>query len=79
MLQHGQICTGYIVYNYITAILPKEQSRSQTVWNAYSPHACGAGLPQPCDTWRGVYVDKKRYVFFFFSVSGTVLRLTNQS
>ena len=57
----------------------RAQSRSQTVWNVYSPHAGGAGLPQPCGTWRSVYVDEKRYVPLFFTVSGAVLRLTNQS
>ena len=36
--------------------MPRALSRSQTVWNAYSPHACGAGLPRSCGTWRGVYV-----------------------
>ena len=77
VLQHQQICTDCtIVAAYI---MPRAQSRSQTVWNAYFPHAGGAGLPQRCGTWRRVNVDEKRYVPLFFSVSGAVLRLTNQS
>ena len=64
MLQHGQSCTDYFVYNYITAILSKEQSRSQTVWNAYSPNACGAGLPHngvECTSMR-----RDRFPFFLY-------------
>ena len=77
MLQHEQICTDCTIVAVYK--LPRAQSRSQTVWNVYSPHAGGAGLPQPCGTWRRVHVDEERYVPLFFSVSGAVLRLTNQS